>query len=952
MGSKNFSILHQNIQSLRANFDVFSVYVASLITPPDLIFVSEIWIYESECSSFNLPNYNFEACCNDSYRAGGVGVFIHNDLAKSSLQCFNWSSADAIILDIKLNKQVWSFLCIYRFHNANITTFCNDLDNLLRSINNNNIVMLGDININLLNSSISYNYQTILASYGFRSFLNEPTRKLSCLDHVFVKCSNRFDCSVVNLPIHFSDHNLIKLDIALLLNRVLPVDHSTNMSRIDYIKLNDNLLRENWHDVYSEHNCNIAFEKFIYILKSHVDLSSYTVTYQKIKKLKPWMNSNLLYNINKLKKFSKKLRAHPNNARLAKFVKKLSNNVKANVKITKNLFYKKKFDSLGNNSKQCWKVVDEVLGRNSNKGHISQIYNNHSDMYITCPLSISNEFNKFFINVSLSTTSNFALGSTTDSNRFIHGVSKNFSSSCFFEPINSIEILSEINKLKNKASKGIDGIDNLILKNCSWYLLDVLRHLFNLSLSSGVFPDVLKLAVVIPIFKKGDECQLTNYRPISLLSTFSKIFEKLIKRRLINYLEKISFLHGKQFGFTAGKSSEEALLHFLSNIFIAENNSKKATALFIDIAKAFDTVDHNILISKLANIGIRGNILTWFESYLLHRRQVVKIDETYSEVGDLNCGVPQGSVLGPLLFIIYFNSIFYIDLTGDATAFADDLALSYASIDNTTELQFILQNDLEKLCKWFYYHRLTVSDKSRVMRFGHPNMITYPLSLMYHVFSCDRNVCSSKCFKLEVVSEFKYLGLTIDMQLNWNSHLNNIRKNVVAAVHKFYNLRQFCSCHILRKLYHALVESIIMYGISSWGGIYFASIEDLYIAQKRIIKLIYNRPKFTPTIPLFRDLNLLPLRYLYVFKVLKMFFVRSDSFHYRITFTYNMRNPNQFAGSSCNKEKYRRFYLYMAPYWFHKLPKNLKGLATERKHKFEREIRVWLLNVDNIENHF
>lgn len=258
----NICILIQNIRSMRANFDTFNLYVASLDEPPDLIFLTEIWIYSNECSEYSLPNYDFRTCCSDSYRAGGAGVFIHRDFLNFSLQYCNWISADLLILDIKFAKYNWTFICVYRFHNRDIPQFCKELEDLLQARNTKNIAILGDININLLDINDSLGYQTILASYGFESLINEPTRMESCLDHVFVKCENYFEFKTCNLPMHFSDHNLIVMNITASSIKPICLDNSSSNFRINYKYLNDRLKDENWNSVYSQNSCNSGFEFF------------------------------------------------------------------------------------------------------------------------------------------------------------------------------------------------------------------------------------------------------------------------------------------------------------------------------------------------------------------------------------------------------------------------------------------------------------------------------------------------------------------------------------------------------------------------------------------------------------------------------------------------------------------------------------------------------------------
>ena len=375
----NFNIFVQNIRSLRANFDTFSLYIASLNSMPDLIFVTEIWIYSKECSEFCLPGYNFRACCNDSYRSGGVGVFIRNNIVNYSIQVYNRITADIISLDLDVAGKNWTFICIYRFNKGSVNGFCDDLESLLRKLTKNNVAILGDLNLNLLDIDESYGYQSMLASYGLISFLNEPTRMQSCLDHVFMKSEQIFGINIINLPIQFSDHNLIKVNISASILSAATVNCRTNISHVNYTKLNDLLKFEIWNSVYSQSNCNLAFENFVDILKSHIASSTFITDSPKTKKLKPWMNCKLLCKMNKLKKFSKKLKRYPFNKKLEKYVVNLSKQVKANVHTVKNLFYKNKFDSSINNSKATWKIVDEVLGRINQNKHITQIYQLRTD---------------------------------------------------------------------------------------------------------------------------------------------------------------------------------------------------------------------------------------------------------------------------------------------------------------------------------------------------------------------------------------------------------------------------------------------------------------------------------------------------------------------------------------------------------------------------------------------
>lgn len=322
--------------------------------------------------------------------------------------------------------------------------------------------------------------------------------------------------------------------------------------------------------------------------------------------------------------------------------------------------------------------MNETLGKKSDHCEIEKTTTNNN--IITDLQAIAQEFNTFFANIAVDLRASL---------KFIKQDFLNYSckgnlsgKSFFFSPITNLEVQAIISSLENKFSKNSsDSISNYIVKECSPLIIDVLAYLFNLSFEKGIFPSALKRAIIIPIFKKGDKTVLNNYRPISLLSVFSKIFEKAVKSRLVNYLNKIEFFHPAQYGFRENRSTEDALLEFLNKAYSTLNSNYSSAALFVDITKAFDMVNHSILCKLLSSIGFRGCALSWFQSYLHNRSQQTRIGNYLSDELLLNIGVPQGSVLGPILFLIYINNIFEQPFKGDVVAFADDMALVYEDSD-------------------------------------------------------------------------------------------------------------------------------------------------------------------------------------------------------------------------------------------------------------------------------
>jgi hypothetical protein len=473
------------------------------------------------------------------------------------------------------------------------------------------------------------------------------------------------------------------------------------------------------------------------------------------------------------------------------------------------------------------------------------------------PQLIADCFNHFFTHVG-PTLDNKIPSTTTDPLSYIPN---NYTINIFLQPTTPEEIVKIIDKLRNCAV-GWDGLPSSILKDNKYILSSVLTHIVNLSLTNGVFPEELKLGNIIPIFKSGDVQITGNYRPVSLLTTVSKVFERVFYTRLSSFFTKHKILFEMQFGFREGRSTYMAIIELLDKIIEATDKGEYAMGLFLDFSKAFDTVNHKILLAKLSHYGVRGVANSWVESYLDKRKQFSTYNDKRSKTETVLCGVPQGSILGPLLFFIYVNDLGSIFKEMNAILFADDTNLITTG-NSIATLERKANREIPILVEWLKTNRLSLNiKKTHIMLFGKGNSKSDPLDINIKIDGT----------KLDIVQETKFLGIILDNKLSWKPHILYQSQKMAKSVGLISRARQLLNKKILVQIYYSFLYPYLTYGNIIWGQAAEINLWPIFKLQKRAIRLIENIPRNGSTTKSFGNLKIMRLPDIHSYQIMIFMF--------------------------------------------------------------------------------
>lgn len=889
--------MHQNVQCISNK--ILQIEVILVEYNVDVFLATEHWQSKEQISTLTVSNYTLQSFYSREVTShGGTAIYLRKDLTNVKKRNVKDYCREGILecSSIELINCGIIIIVIYRPPTGNFNLFLKlfyELLNVTCKLKKR-VVIGGDFNINfnVSNSNTSL-LSDVLNSYGLKITITTPTRVTSttstCLDNFFIG-QNVEKYTVNNINLHVSDHFTQILSIQLInYNETNGTTKSYSYGRKfnleNVLKFRNYLERENWNDVYQENNANLAFENFSNVVTYYFELSFPLMHFVNGKKKsnQEWITEDITNLRKDVCLFSDLAQKY---VELKNYSKTLNSQYKHKLSLAKQRYFDQKVNESNNKTRTMWNIVKEIQGKSSTKKDIKVVENSIE----LDNMEMANNFNNHF---TTSLTNNIK---EKDSN-FLNANVPLGNISFFLSPICEQDVLTLINKLKSSHSSGYDNISNNLLKKCKDIMCQPLSYLINLAFEQGVFPEKLKVSVVCPVYKKGDSNDYNNYRAITLLSSFSKLYESALNDQLTTFCLHNNIISSVQHGFVRNRDVNTALSNLNIQIVNALDKKSCPFGLFIDFSRAFDCVNHELLLDKLYRYGIRGPPLQFIKSYLSNRVQLVQINDVKSKTMKVTQGVPQGSNLGPLLYIIFSNDLVYFlkDIANLQTVcYADDT--NFLITETSPVLAANLADEIYNKCiLWSGKNGLLLNKEKTI-------------SVLFKQQHLQNSSEEDNINKLNLHSSAKILGVTFDSTLTWSTHIDNLCQKLRTCCYALRSLVNHCSQKIIIILYYANFHSQMRYGIINWGT--SSHCQRVFILQKYALRIISNLPKRESCRTVFKKLNILTLTdtYIYeigcfVYKNLAMFQKNQIDHQYTTRYKHNLI-PDQHSTARYQKSLY------------------------------------------------
>jgi exonuclease III len=914
-----------NIQSLMANKNQIDVLVKE--KAPDVIFMSETRTTDEILDhEINVDGYKIVRCDSHSRHTGGVAIYFKQHVQWSIISKYVKQYMWILAVRVENGLEIGLYVVVYRSPSCSKSLFLEELEQWCENNfeNENNKIMVGDFNIDLLKSdTYTKKMETLRKFYGLKHYVNEPTRickdSATLIDYVlsdFINISAEVDYDEA-----IADHATLKIEI----KNSKFVEKSNIRSQVKLFKYSEQEMIRNLRNVNVREVTNKDFDfKTDFYSSTLKNATKNMIRYRTVYngKLNKWYRPEFS---NDKKVYTSALK-HAVFTRAGQDFRKsndLRNAYVQKIRNASNDYDKNRLMNCRGDQTKMWMVLKQIVKGNE-RTNIDYIKRGNEK--IVYKKEIAESFNKYFVNSIIELNESVEkVDFEFDTNEINHDDNRIFK----FKNIDMNYLNAIMKNIKLKSDE--DNVNIQVIRDSMPFLGYVFLDIINQSLMTGKFPEKWKEAVVVPIPKKAGTKNIEEFRPINTLPTFEKILECVVKEQLTEYLEKHNILVDVQSGFRKSHSCETALNFVIAGWKEAMDRNEITTALFLDLRRAFETIDREILLKKLRNIGIRNNEFEWFKSYLTGRTQKVKINDVYSESIENKLGVSQGSALGPLLFLIYMNDIVHTVKDCSIKLFADD-TLIYISGKNVEESILKMNNELKNLVTWLKMNKLVLNiEKTVYMNISSKRVETDSVVLM------DDKVIKN-------VNQAKYLGIIMDSRLNFADHFDYVLQKMSRKISFLWRIRRKLDLNHRITVFMTVIAPHIEYCSTILFIMSEERIKKLQKLQNRAMRIILGCDRRTRIADMLSQLSwLMTVKQRLVFNSLVFIhrikcgvlpsYLGSRLVYSHQVHDYPLRNVNRFRLPRCNKSMTKNNLFYKGLQMYEALSSEMKNEQNVGKFK-------------------
>ena len=850
---KHLNILHLNIRSILSDskFEEFQLFLKSVDIRWHAICLSETWLTDEMIPLRQLDGYTGYFNNRNGKIGGGVAIYLNNQYIQHSSQIMlHDTSLETIFIRCQLSSSLEIIVGqTYKPPSMESARFIEEFSKCLEKLDQmrKTTILCGDFNIDLfalLDDNQCQDFFNAMTSFGYLPMISKTTRfsdsKQSLIDNIF--CNNiEFVTKSGIIYDDTTDHYPVFVNCSLQLSPKMPTFHMI-FDKSKYEELSC-YLSEQLQTFTDITDPETACDTMINVFKEGINKFSKKVKHnRKSAALKPWISPAILASINRRHSLFIEKNKHPSKQNRDQY-NNYRNVLNDTLRLAKKKYIQEQLEINKTSSKKLWQLLNGIVRGHPTNHQLPETFLDTNGDQISDKEEIADGFNHFFISVGENLQQKIPKNNLDPLEYIELETDQVFDTMSYTNPTE----LREIVKNMKNVGAGIDGINANLFKRTFPAIINEMVHLINICLQCGVFPDALKIAIVKPIYKGGDKASFTNYRPISILPYISKILEKIIHLRIMTYVLDANILNNKQFGFQKNKSTYMPLLLLQENITKSMESGNIVCGIYLDLKKAFDTVDHSLLTGKLERYGFAGTSLNLIKSYLTNRHQCVDFNGTKSNLKPVRIGVPQGSILGPLLFLLYINDFPKASKNITFLQYADDTAIFFES-DTAYKLQLLIESESLQICNWLMANKLTLNTQKTVFQVYKRSDIAPKLNIKLN------NV---EIHEMETV---KYLGVYIDSGLKWSAHISHIALIISRNIGIISRVKYFLNKQSLLLLYNSLILPYINYCCLVWGFTYQTYVNKIEILQKRIVRIIDDQHRLAHSNPIFKTLNILKVR--------------------------------------------------------------------------------------------